>query len=84
MDNERITEQINGLRSLLSDTDYVANKIVESLVETMQDATAVNFIAKFLAWLVSCTEEYGQTIRKRAQWREQIRELEQQREEVAQ
>lgn len=76
MDNDRITEQINGLQSLLADTDYVANKIVESLVETMQDATAVNFIAKFLAWLVSCTEEYGDTIRKRSQWRWQIRELE--------
>lgn len=80
MDNERIEEQINGLRSLLSDTDYVANKIVESLVETMQDATAVNFIAKFLVWLASCAAEYGDTIRRRSQWREQIRELEQQME----
>lgn len=84
MDNVRITEQINGLKSLLADTDYVANKIVESLVATMQDATAIDFIAKFLLWLASCAAEYGDTIRKRAQWRAKIRELEQQLEGVAQ
>lgn len=84
MESDRIEEQINGLQSLLSDTDHVANKIVESLVETMQEATAVNFIAKFLGWLASCAAEYGDTIRRRWQWREQIRELERQMEEVAQ
>lgn len=78
MDNDRITEQINGLKSLLEDTDYVANKIVESLVEAMQDATAIDFIAKFLLWLASCAAEHGDTIRKRAQWRAKIRELERQ------
>lgn len=76
--HEEILAQVNGLKSRLRDTDHTANQIIESLVDAMQDATAIDFIAKFLLWLASCASEYGDTIRKRAQWRAKIRELERQ------
>lgn len=45
---EAIQAEINALKSLLHDTDYKANKLIEGLVATMNGATAVNFISRFI------------------------------------
>ena len=73
---EAIQAEINALKSLLRDTDYKANKLIEGLVATMNGATAVNFISRFIAWLADAMREYGDVVSSRAAWREKIKELE--------
>ena len=73
---EAIQAEINALKSLLYDTDYKANKLIEGLVATMNGATAVNFISRFIAWLADAMREYGDVVSSRAAWREKINALE--------
>ena len=73
---EAIQAEINALKSLLRDTDYKANKLIEGLVATMNGATAVNFISRFIAWLADAMREYGDVVSSRAAWREKINALE--------
>ena len=63
---EAIQAEINALKSLLRDTDYKANKLIEGLVATMNGATAVNFISRFIAWLADAMREYGDVVSSRA------------------
>lgn len=78
MDTNRnsIQGEITALKMLLADSDYQSNKLIESLVAAMRDASAVNFIQKFLSWLSAAVQEYGEIVQKRAKWREQINALE--------
>lgn len=76
MTREEIMAEINALHQLLDGSDYKSAQLIESLVETMQDATALNFIARFISWLTSVVSEYGEAIRQRAAWRQSLRELE--------
>lgn len=76
MNNEEIQGEINGLKSLLGDTDYVMYEITESLLAALQDATAMNFAAVCISWLHGVYEDYGEIIRKRVSWRSRLRELE--------
>lgn len=48
--------------TFLIQTDHVTNKIVESLIETMCDATALDFVLRFIAWLVKTNNEYHDVI----------------------
>ncbi len=73
---EAIQGEITALKSLLDDSDYKANKLIESLVATMQGATAVNFISRFVSWLTDATKEFGDVMASRAMWRAKINELE--------
>lgn len=73
---DEITNEINGLKSLLRDTDYTSNKIIESMVQAMQDATLTNFIKKFVEWLTNTVKDFGPVIRDRAARRARINELE--------
>lgn len=76
MDQKHITAEIIALKSLLVDTDDTVNKLIEDLVLTMQSATATNFISKFVAWIKTAISTYGETVQKRAAWRDRINELE--------
>lgn len=76
MDQKHITAEIIALKSLLVDTDDTGNKLIEDLVLTMQSATATNFISKFVAWIKAAISTYGETVQKRAAWRDRINELE--------
>lgn len=73
---EAIQAEINALKSLLRDTDYKANKLIEGLVAAMDGATAVNFISRFIAWLSDAMREYRDVVSSRAAWREKINALE--------
>lgn len=73
---QRINEEITALKSLLADTDYNALKLIEDLVVTMKSANAVNFIAKYLEWLIKAVMEFGAVIDQRIAWRARINELE--------
>ena len=75
---EAIEAEIRALKSLLVDTDYNSNKLIEDLVITMQSASITNFISKFVAWLKTAVESYGEVVQNRAAWRAKINELEEQ------
>lgn len=76
MNNEEIQGEINGLKSLLGDTDYVMYEITESLLAALQEATVMTFTSVFISWLHGVYEHYGEIIRKRVLWRSRLRELE--------
>ena len=74
--NESNFAEINALHQLLDNSDYKSAQIIESLVLTMQDATAINFISKYVAWIKTSVSEYGDIIRQRAEWRKKLAEME--------
>lgn len=78
MENKRdtILAEITALKLLLADSDYKANKLIEGLVVAMNGATAVNFISRFIAWLLDAMHEFGDVVASRAAWREKINTLE--------
>lgn len=43
----------------LRGTDHIPNKIIESLVLTLHESTALNFIANYIGWLTSSYKEYA-------------------------
>ena len=76
MDREHIIAEINAYKNLLEQNDHIPNKISEGLISVLQDATAVNFIPKFLVYIVSLKDEYGEAIANSVQYRKKINELE--------
>ena len=76
MDREHIIAEINAYKNLLEQNDHIPNKISEGLISILQDATAVDFIPKFLVYIVSVKDEYGEAIANRVQYRKKINELE--------
>lgn len=76
MDQKRIIAEITALKSLLAETDYNSNRLIEDLILTMQSATVTNFVSKFISWIKSAVAMYGEIIQKRAAWREQLNNLE--------
>lgn len=76
MDREHIIAEINAYQNLLEQNDHIPNKISEGLISVLQDATTVNFIPKFLAYIVSVKDEYGEVIANRVKYRSRINELE--------
>ena len=76
MNRNEIETEILALYHLLESSDNKTAEITESLVNTMQDATAVNFISKFIGWLRTAVTAYGELIRQRAEWRARLAELE--------
>ena len=73
---EQIEGEIRALKSLLVDTDYNSNKLIEGLVDHMSSATPENFIDEFVAWLKATLAQYGEVAQNRAAWRATINELE--------
>lgn len=61
----------------LIQTDHIPNKIVESLVEELANATLLNFIEIFLKFIVSIRIEYKEILQQRKHAREKINELKQ-------
>ena len=57
-------------------TDHIPNKIIESLIENLADATALNFIKVFIQSLADVRIHYGEILKLRKQAREEINRLE--------
>lgn len=76
MDYETIMAEIRALKSLLADTDYNDNKLIEGLVNAMKEATQENFVETFMVWLNSVLAQYGELCKERQSWRDRINELE--------
>lgn len=83
MTRGQIEAEINALHQLLSHSDYESTQMIESLISTMQDATALNFVTKFLSWLTTTIGKYGDIIRSRAEWRQRLKELEEELENLS-
>lgn len=76
MERENITGEITALKNLLEQSDHVPNKLIEGIVLALDGATAVNAIPRLLEAVVSALDEYRDTIRSRAAWRQRINDLE--------
>ena len=63
-------------KTFLSVTDFIPNKIIESLVEKLADATALNFITVFIQFIVDVRVHYSDVLKLRKQAREEINRLE--------
>lgn len=61
---------------VLEQTDYIPNKIIESLIENLADATALNFITVFIQFIVDVRVHYSDVLKLRKQAREEINRLE--------
>ena len=60
----------------LESTDHIPNKIIESLIENLADATALNFITVFIKFLADVRVHYSDVLKLRKQAREEINRLE--------
>lgn len=60
----------------LESTDHIPNKIIESLVENLADATALNFITVFIQFIVDVRIHYSDVLKLRKQARAEINRLE--------
>ena len=60
----------------LTQTDHIPNKIIESLIENLADATALNFITVFIKFLADVRVHYSDVLKLRKQAREEINRLE--------
>ena len=63
-------------QTFLIQTDHIPNKIVESLIENLADATALNFITVFIQFIVDVRVHYSDVLKLRKQAREEINRLE--------
>lgn len=61
---------------VLEQTDYIPNKITESLIENLADATALNFITVFIQFIVDVRVHYSDVLKLRKQARAEINRLE--------
>ena len=62
--------------TFLIQTDHIPNKIIESLVENLATATALNFITVFIKFLADVRVHYNDVLKLRKQARAEINRLE--------
>ena len=62
--------------TFLIQTDHIPNKIIESLVETLVTATALNFISVFIQFIKDVKVNYNDILLYRKFAREEINRLE--------
>ena len=72
---EEFTE-IEFYESILNQTDHIPNKIIESLIENLADATALNFITVFIKFIADVRIHYSDVLKLRKQARQEINRLE--------
>ena len=77
---EEFTE-IEFYESILNQTDHIPNKIIESLIENLADATALNFIGVFVQFIADIRVHYNDVLKARKLAREEINRLEGERTE---
>lgn len=62
--------------TFLIQTDHIPNKIVESLIENLTDATALNFISVFIQFIKDVKVNYNDILLYRKFARKEINRLE--------
>ena len=73
---QKTGDEIEFYRSFLALTDHIPNKIIESLIENLADATALNFITVFIKFLADVRIHYNDVLKLRKKAREEINRLE--------
>ena len=73
---QKTGDEIEFYRSFLALTDHIPNKIIESLIENLADATALNFITVFIKFLADVRIHYNEILKLRKQARAEINRLE--------
>ena len=61
--------------TFLIQTGHIPNKIIESLIENLADATALNFITVFIKFLADVRIHYNDVLKLRKQARAEINRL---------
>ena len=69
-------DELTALRDLMAQTDHVPNKLIEGLLTTLEGATALTLASALAAYVRSALQESGDTLSRRAAWRESIARLE--------
>ena len=69
-------DEIEFYESFLKQTDHIPNKIIESLIEKLADATALNFISVFIQSIKDVKVNYSDILLYRKFAREKINRLE--------
>lgn len=62
--------------TFLIQTDFIPNKIIESLVENLATATALDFISVFIQFIKDVKVNYNDILKYRKYAREEINRLE--------
>ena len=75
-DIEYYDSDIDFYYAFLSATDHIPNKIIESLIENLADATALNFITVFIQFIKDVKVNYNDILLYRKFAREEINRLE--------
>lgn len=75
LDDEHLRE-VDVWHMFLDRTDHIPSKIVETLVENLADATALNFVGVFIQFVADVRINYSDVLKLRKQAREKINELE--------
>lgn len=73
---QKTGDEIEFYRSFLALTDYIPNKIIESLIENLADATALNFIGVFVQFIADVRIHYSDVLKLRKKARAEINRLE--------
>ena len=73
---QKTGDEIEFYRSFLALTDHIPNKIIESPIENLADATALNFIGVFVQFIADVRIHYSDVLKLRKQAREEINRLE--------
>ena len=74
--NDEHLREVDVWHMCLVRTDHIPNKIIESLIENLADATALNFITVFIKFLADVRIHYSEILKLRKQAREEINRLE--------
>ena len=74
--NDEHLREVDVWRMFLDRTDHIPSKIVETLVENLADATALNFVGVFIQFIADVRINYSDVLKLRKQAREKINELE--------
>ena len=62
--------------TFLIQTDHISNKIIESLIENLADATVLDFISVFIKFIADVKVNYNDILKYRKFAREEINRLE--------
>lgn len=81
-DIEYYDSDVDFYYAFLSATDRIPNKILESLIENLTDATALNFITVFIQFLADVRIHYSEILKLRKQARTEINRIEGETSEV--
>ena len=74
--NDEHLREVDVWHMYLDRTDHIPIKIVETLVENLADATALNFVGVFIQFIADVRINYSDVLKLRKQAREKINELE--------